>query len=101
MALITFILLALNIVVLLAIDIGFWAIGWQVGVAGIIGILAFFIGYALSVELAIAPRDFWWNSEFGIFIKKLGFAWSVALVVWAICYFILGLTCGDPLDLFG
>ena len=94
MGFIAFILLSLNIVALIAIDIYFWVVSWQSGLSGLIGILAFFIGYALSVELSIAPREFWWNSEFDIFIKKLGFAWSAAGTVFLLFYLIFGMTCG-------
>lgn len=94
MAVITFILLSLNICALAAMDIYFWFVSWQSGLSGLIGILAFFIAYSLSVELSIAPRDFWWNSEFDIFIKKLGFAWSAAGTVFILSYLILGMTCG-------
>ena len=94
MAVITFILLSLNICALVVIDIYFWIVSWQSGFSGLIGIVAFFIGYALSVELSIAPRDFWWNSEFDIFIKKLGFAWSTASTVFLLFYLIFGMTCG-------
>ena len=94
MAAITFILLMLNIGVLIALDIGFWIAGWQAGLAGVAGVIAFFAGYALSGELTLAPREFWWNSEFGIFIKKLGFAWRAAGMVFILFYLIFGMTFG-------
>ena len=72
MGCITFIILAFNIIALIAMDIMFWTESTASGLAGVLGIIAFFIGYALSVEITIAPRDFWVNSAFGIFIKKLG-----------------------------
>ena len=62
MGCITFVLLVLNIIALVAIDIMFWAESAASGLAGVFGIIAFFIGYALSVEVTIAPRDFWVNS---------------------------------------
>ena len=80
MGCITFVLLVLNIIALVAIDIMFWAESAASGLAGVFGIIAFFIGYALSVEVTIAPRDFWVNSAFGIFIKKLGVANMTAFV---------------------
>ena len=87
MGCITFVLLVLNII---AIDIMFWAESAASGLAGVFGIIAFFIGYALSVEVTIAPRDFWVNSAFGIFIKKLGVANMTAFAVWFIGNLIIG-----------
>ena len=90
MGCITFIILAFNIIALIAMDIMFWTESTASGLAGVLGIIAFFIGYALSVEITIAPRDFWVNSAFGIFIKKLGVANMAAFIVWAIVYLIFG-----------
>lgn len=87
---ISFVLLALNIIALVAMDIMFWTESTASGVAGIFGIIAFFIGYALSVEVTIAPREFWINSAFGIFIKKLGVANMTAFVIWLIGNLIMG-----------
>lgn len=67
-----------------------WAESAASGLAGVFGIIAFFIGYALSVEVTIAPRDFWVNSAFGIFIKKLGVANMTAFAVWFIGNLIIG-----------
>ena len=86
MGCITFVLLVLNIIALVAIDIMFWAESAASGLAGVFG----FIGYALSVEVTIAPRDFWVNSAFGIFIKKLGVANMTAFAVWFIGNLIIG-----------
>lgn len=58
MGCITFVLLVLNIIALVAIDIMFWAESAASGLAGVFGIIAFFIGYALSVEVTIAPKRF-------------------------------------------
>lgn len=90
MGCITFVGLALNIIALVAIDIMFWTENAVSGLAGVFGIIAFFIGYALSVEVTIAPRDFWVNTTFDIFIKKLGVANMTAFAVWFIGYLIMG-----------
>ena len=58
MGCITFVLLVLNIIALVAIDIMFWAESAASGLAGVFGIIAFFIGYALSVEVTIAPSQY-------------------------------------------
>lgn len=90
MVFVTFILLALNIIGLIVIDCLMWSVSSIFGLAGLFGTIAYFIGYALSVEMTLAPRDFWINSEFGIFIKKLGVANLVALMVWAISVWLMG-----------
>ena len=75
MGCITFFILLCNIVAIIILDVLLWIhYSATMGLIGLIGLVAFFIGYALSIEISIAPRDFWWNSEFGIFIKKLVFA---------------------------
>ena len=76
MGCITFVLLVLNIIALVAIDIMFWAESAASGLAGVFGIIAFFIGYALSVEVTI--------------IKKLGVANMTAFAVWFIGNLIIG-----------
>ena len=93
MGCITLFLLLCNIVVIIALDVFLWMhYSVTMGLIGLIGLVAFFIGYALSVEISIAPRDFWWNSEFDIFIKKLTFANSTALFVWGIAI-VIALVC--------
>ncbi|MDH8701650.1 putative membrane protein YkgB [Dysgonomonadaceae bacterium PH5-43] len=88
MGCITLFLLLCNIAVIVGIDVLLWTHSATMGLIGLGGLGAFLIGYALSVEISIAPRDFWWNSEFGIFIKKLTFANSAALFVLGISIFI-------------
>ena len=89
-------LLFLNIIAVIAIDIAaWWFIGWQIGVAGLISIIAFIIAYGLSVEAALSPRDFFDNSEWDIFCKKLGWAWSAAAIVYALSYIVISYYFGD------
>lgn len=90
MGFVIFILLTLNTIGLIVIDCLIWSVSPIFGLAGLFGIIAYFIGYALSVEMTLAPRDFWINSEFGIFIRKLGVANFVALMVWAISVWLMG-----------
>ena len=99
MGCLTLLLLLVNLVIVIGLDIAFWSIGWQVGVAGIVAILAFLIAYSLSEEVALSPRDFFWNSEWGIFCKKLSWAWGMALVFFAVAYIALAYFTGDPLDI--
>lgn len=89
-------LLFLNIVAVVAIDIAaWWLIGWQIGIAGLISIISFIIAYGLSVEAALSPRDFFVNSEWDIFVKKLGWAWSVTAIVYALSYMAIAYFFGD------
>lgn len=75
----TFILLALSIIILVAADVIVWTFGsWQAGLACILPIIGFLIAYKYSVEMSIAPRDFWANPSWEIAKKKLSYAWSVA-----------------------
>jgi hypothetical protein len=97
MSFITFFLLLINILVVFAIDVACWSIGWQLGLAGIIAIIAFVIAYAISEEAALSPRDFFWNSDWGIFCKKIKWAWGTALAVYAIAYIALAFAFGDIL----
>jgi hypothetical protein len=50
-----------------------------------------------SVEMAIAPRDFWWNTEFDVFLAKIGFAWKTALTLWGIGLLVLIILGYNPL----
>ena len=88
MGFITLFLLLCNISVIIALDVFLWTHSAVMGLIGLLGLVVFLLGYALSVEISIAPRDFWWNSDFEIFIKKLGFANSSALVIWFLAIFI-------------
>ena len=88
----TFLILLITLALLAAIDVGAWlAFGWTGGVAGLCGIIGFLIAYEVSVEVAIAPRDFWTHSDFGLFLKKLGYAWETGLCVTATSFLIFRL----------
>lgn len=76
---------------IIILDAILWAIEWQMGVAGILGLIGFLIGYTYSVEMSIAPRDFWVNPEFDVVKKKFKYGWSVAISIGLISYLILGL----------
>ena len=89
-------LLILNIGAVIVIDIAAWAlIGWQIGVAGLISIIAFIIAYGISVEAALSPRDFFDNSEWDIFCKKVVWAWGAAGIVYALSYIAIAYFFGD------
>lgn len=95
----TFLILLANLAAIIALDVAYWFVGWQCGLAGVFGVIGFLIGYAISVEMAIAPREFWWNSEFGVFLKKIGYAWSAAGIVTFFAYLIITFLWGDPLEI--
>ena len=51
------------------------------GVGGGIGTIAYFIAYAISGDMVVAPRDFWRLSSWQVFRKKMGYAFSAYLIV--------------------
>lgn len=92
MGCISLVVMMLSIAVIIVFDIFFWSVSWIFGIIGIIALFAFIIAYALSEEMALSPRDFFWNSEWGVFCKKIGWAWEVTLMTYAglflVFYFI-------------
>lgn len=71
-----------NIGVIITADVLLWMYSATMGLFGLFGVIVFFIAYAVSTGMSLAPRDFWVNPEFDIFIKKLGFANTAALMAW-------------------
>lgn len=82
MGCITALIFLCNVGLIIAADVLLWMYSASMGLFGLIGVVVFFIAYALSIEISLAPRDFWRNSEFDIFIKKLAFANTAALMSW-------------------
>lgn len=82
MGCITALLFLCNVILIIAADVLLWIYSVAMGLFGLIGVIVFFIAYALSTGMSLAPRDFWTNPEFDIFIKKLVFANTVALMAW-------------------
>lgn len=76
-------LLILSVGVLIVFDVAFWSMSWVYGLIGVLTIFAFIIAYAVSEDFSLSPRDFIRNSSWGILCKKLGWAWGVALMVYA------------------
>lgn len=92
MGCLTFCILSVNVCVLIAFDVLFWAGGSvSMGLAGILGIIAYFIGYSLSAGTSISRRDIWSNPEFGIFLKKIGVANTTAITVWTAIFILLAM----------
>ncbi len=94
MGCITGILLSLSVGVLIAFDVFFWSVSWVFGLIGILAIITFVIAYAVAENFALSPRDHARNSEWGVFRKKIGWAWSITLMVCAAVTFIVFLIVG-------
>lgn len=88
MGCITSILFVLSIGIIIAFDIFLWSISSEYGISGFIAVIAFIIAYAVVEEVALAPRDFFWNNDWDIFCKKIGWAWKVALIFYALTFLI-------------
>ena len=90
MRVLSFLLLTFQILLMIGLDIVLFDYNIYYGFGGIIGIIAYFIAYAISVDMAIAPRDFWFQTSWGIFKKKVGYAFSAYLIVTMLAAGILG-----------
>lgn len=77
----TFIII-INVVLWIAADVLMWMYSPLIGIFGICAIIAYIIGCILAPMISLAPRAYWVNSEFGIFIKIITFGNTCALVVW-------------------
>lgn len=78
-----------NILLLLCIDFYLWTVSWCWGFGGLLGIVGFFIGFSISAGMTLAPRDYWRNSSYAIFRKKLAYGNSIAGSTTVITSFIL------------
>ena len=75
---------------MLGLDVVLWIENPLYGIGGIVGVIAYFIAYAISGDMIIAPRDFWKLSSWQIFKKKVGYAFSTYLIVTLVAAGILG-----------
>ena len=48
-------------------------------------------------QLDEVSRDFWWSTEFDVFLAKIGFAWKTALTLWGIGLLVLIILGYNPL----
>lgn len=76
-----FISFIIAIAFMLGLDVVLWAENPLYGVGGLIGIIGFFIAYAISGDMIIAPRDFWRFSSWQIFKKKMGYAFGTYILL--------------------
>ena len=90
MRILSFLLLTFQILLMTGLDIVLFDYNIYYGFGGIIGIIAYFIAYTISVDMAIAPRDFWFQTSWGIFKKKVAYAFSAYLIVTLLAAGILG-----------
>ena len=60
------------------------------GFGNIIGIIAFYIAYIISVDMILSPRDFWACSSWEIFRVKFRYAISSYILVMLLASGILG-----------
>lgn len=74
MKVLSFFAMLLAIAFMIGIDVVLFSEDVCYGIGGIIGIIGYFIAYAISVDMTISPSDFWFLSSWDIFKKKMGYA---------------------------
>lgn len=90
MRILVFLSFCLSVAFMVGLDIVLWMEEPLYGIGGIVGIVAYFIAYAISGDMIIAPRDFWRLSSWQVFKKKMGYAFSAYLLVTLIAAGVLG-----------
>lgn len=90
MRVLVFLSFCLSILFMLGLGFTLWMENPLYGIGGIVGIVAFFIAYAISGDMIIAPRDFWRLSSWQVFRKKLGYALTAYIMVTFVVAGVLG-----------
>lgn len=90
MRILVFLSFCLSVAFMVGLDIVLWMEEPLYGIGGIVGIVAYFIAYAISGDMIIAPRDFWRLSSWQVFKKKMGYAFSAYLIVTLVAAGVLG-----------
>ena len=90
MRILVFLSFCLSVAFMVGLDIVLWMEEPLYGIGGIVGIVAYFIAYAISGDMIIAPRDFWRLSSWQVFKKKMGYAFSAYLIVTLVASSVLG-----------
>ena len=90
MRVILFLSFCLSIAFMVGLDTLLWMETRMYGIAGIIGIIAYFIAYSISGDMIIAPRDFWRLSSWQVYKKKMGYAFSAYIIVTVVLSAVLG-----------
>lgn len=75
---------------MIVLDAVLWGESSIYGIGGIIRIISFFIAYAISGNIIVAPRDFWRLSSWQVFKKKIGWAFSAYIIVTLVAAGVLG-----------
>ncbi len=83
-----------NAALLIVADGWLWKYSSTQGFFGLLGLITFFIAYAASIEMSLSLRDFFCQSQFGIFLKKLKYANGTALSVW-VSSIVISAVCGN------
>ena len=90
MRVLSFLAMLIAIVFMIGLDVVLFMERPIYGIAGIVGLIGYFIAYAISVDMVVSPRDFWFQSSWEIFKKKMGYAFSTYLIVTLFFAGILG-----------
>ena len=90
MRVLSFVLLSFQILLMIGLDVVLFDYDPIYGIGGIVGIFAYFIAYAISVDMTLSPHDFWFQSSWGIFKKKVGYAFSTYVIVTMLTAGVLG-----------
>lgn len=80
MRVLVFLSFILAIAFMLGLDVVLWMEDPLYGIGGLVGVIAYFVAYAISGDMIIAPRDFWRLSSWQVFKKKMGYAFSAYLI---------------------
>lgn len=90
MRILVFLSFCLAILLMLGLGFTLWTENPHYGVGGLVGIVAFFIAYAISGDMIIAPRDFWRLSSWQVFRKKIGYALTAYIIATFVAAGVLG-----------
>lgn len=90
MKVLVFISFCLSIAFMIGLDIVLWISDPMFGIGGVVGIIAYFIAYAISGDMIIAPRDFWRLSNWQVFKKKMGYAFTAYIIITLVTSGVLG-----------
>ena len=90
MKVLQFLVFFTSIAFMIVLDALLWGESSLYGIGGIIGIISFFIAYAISGNIIVAPRDFWKLSSWQVFKKKIGWAFSAYIIVTLVAAGVLG-----------
>lgn len=78
----------INILIIIAIDLYLWKASWCWGAGGLIGLAGFFVAFRISRDMVLAPRDYWRNSQYSIFKKKIAYGNTIAALTTVIASFV-------------